>query len=138
MQLGVKEMLHFEKMNNCKINVLRCLDRGLVPLRVLHESDRDLKVDFSLIDDGQEYHFLLLKALRLANRIKGSFAYWRSVPCWNCFHICVNQGAYQRHHQPALVKMPDAEKRTLGSIISQVYGSLRSRFTSTSNLSCNQ
>ena len=120
MPMGFHDMLRFEKINNCKINVFRFDKKQLVPLRVSREPDKELEIDLLLVDDGQEYHYVLITdLLRLVNLVKGTGALGTRQLCRNCFHICMNQETYQRHrasclnHEPAVIIMPKPEKNKL-------------------------
>ena len=117
--MGFGQMLRFEKLNKCNVNVFRYTENELVPLRVSRE-DNTFNVDLLLVDDGQEYHYvLILDLLRLVNLIKGTTSLFQRVLCRNCFHICTDETVYKRHqvsclhHEPAVVKMPPPEKNRL-------------------------
>ena len=72
MPMGFGQMLRFEKLNKCNVNVFRYTENELVPLRVSRE-DSTFNVDLLLVDDGQEFHYvLILDLLRLVNLIKGT------------------------------------------------------------------
>ena len=118
--MGFGQMLRFEKLNNCKISVFRYTETHLVPLRVPREKGDGLEIDLLLVDDGQEYHYILiLDLLRLVNLVKGTTSFCQRVLCRNCFHVCTNDNTYKRHqvsclqHEPAVVKMPSPEKNNL-------------------------
>ena len=120
MPMGFGQMLRFEKLNNCKINVFRYTEKQLVPLRVTQDVSDVLEIDLLLVDDGQEYHYILIQdILRLVSNVKGTTTLYQRVLCRNCFHICMNESTYKRHrisclqHEPALVKMPTPEKNKL-------------------------
>ena len=120
MPMGFGQMLRFEKLNDCKINVFRYTENQLVPLRVTREKGDGLEIDLLLVDDGQEYHYILiLDLLRLVSMVKGTTTLYQRVLCKNCFHICMNENTYRRHqisclqHEPAVVKMPTPEKNKL-------------------------
>ena len=73
MPMGFGQMLRFEKLNDCKINVFRYTEKQLVPLRVTREKGDGLAIDLLLVDDGQEYHYILiLDLLRLVTLVKGN------------------------------------------------------------------
>ena len=120
MPMGFGQMLRFEKLNGCKINVFRYSEKQLVPLRVTRETKDNLEIDLLLVDDGQEYHYILiLDLLRLVSLVKGTTTLTHRVLCRNCFHVCMNESTYKRHrisclqHEPAVVKMPLPEKNKL-------------------------
>ena len=120
MPMGFGQMLRFEKLNNCKINVFRYMEKQLVPQRVTRETNDNLEIDLLLVDDGQEYHYILIQdLLRLVNLVKGTTTLQHRVLCRNCFHVCTNGNTYKRHqvsclqHEPAVVKMPSPEKNKL-------------------------
>ena len=120
MPMGFGQMLRFEKLNDCKINVFRYTEKQLVPLRVTREKGDGLEIDLLLVDDEQEYHYILiLDLLRLASMVKGTTTLNHRVVCRNCFHIFMNESTYRRHqisclqHEPAVVKMPKPEKNKL-------------------------
>ena len=120
MQMGFGQMLRFEKLNNCKINVFRYTEKQLVPLRVTRETNDNFEIDLLLVDDGQEYHYILIQdLLRLVSLVKGTTSLQHRVLCRNCFHVCTNGNTYKRHqvsclqHEPAVVKMPSPEKNKL-------------------------
>ena len=120
MPMGFGQMLRFEKLNDCKINVFRFSEKQLVPLRVTRETKDNLEIDLLLVDDGQEYHYILiLDLLRLVSLVKGTTTLTHRVLCRNCFHVCMNESTYKRHrisclqHEPAVVKMPLPEKNKL-------------------------
>ena len=117
MPMGFGQMLRFEKLNKCNVNVFRYTENELVPLRFSRE-DSTFNVDLLLVDDGQEYHYvLILDLLRRVNLIKGTTSLFQRVLCRNCFHICTDENVYKRHqisclhHEPAVVKMPQPEKK---------------------------
>ena len=94
--------------------------KQLVPLRVTREIKDNLEIDLLLVDDGQEYHYILiLDLLRLVRLVKGTTTLTHRVLCRNCFHVCMNESTYKRHqisclqHEPAVVKMPLPEKNKL-------------------------
>ena len=89
MPTGFRQMLRFEKMNNCKINVFRrYLDKKLVSLRNSREYERDLETDLLLIDDVQEYHYVLInELLRVVSRIESLFN-WGRVLCVETVFAC--------------------------------------------------
>ena len=118
MPMGCGQMLRFEKLNNCKINVFRYNEKQLVPLRVTRETKDNLEIDLLLVDDGLEYHYILiLDLLRLVSLVEGTTTLYQRVLCRNCFHVCMNETTYKRHqesclqHEPAVVKMPSPEKK---------------------------
>ena len=120
MPIGFGLMLRFEKLNNCKINVFRYTEKELVPLRVTREISDVLEIDLLLVDDGQEYHYILiLHILRLVSNVRGPTTLFQRVLCRNRFHKCLNESTYKRHrisclqHEPALVKMPTLDKNKL-------------------------
>ena len=72
MPMGFGQMLRFEKLNDCKINVFRYTEKQLVTLRVTREKGEGLEIDLLQVDDGQEYHYILiLDLLRLVTLVKG-------------------------------------------------------------------
>ena len=120
MPMGFGEMLRFEKLNNCKVNVFRYNEKELQPVRVSQQPETDLEIDLLLVDDGQEYHYVLIKdLLRLVCIVKGTVSLAGRILCRNCFHVCMSQETYQRHrasclnHEPAVIKMPKPEKKKL-------------------------
>ena len=58
--MGFGQMLRFEELNKCEINVFRYTVNQLVPLRVTRQKGDLLKIDLLLVDDGQEYHYILI------------------------------------------------------------------------------
>ena len=71
MPMGFGQMLRFEKLNDCKINVFRYTEKQLVPLQVTRQKRDGLQIDLLLVDDGQEYHcILILDLLRLFTMVK--------------------------------------------------------------------
>ena len=73
MPMGFGQMLRFEKLNDCKIKVFRYTEKQLVPLRVTRQKGDGLEIDLLLVDDGQEYHYILmLDLLRLVSMVKGT------------------------------------------------------------------
>ena len=120
MPMGFGQMLRFEKLNDCKINVFRYTENQLVPLRVTREKGDGLEIDLLLVDDGQKYHYILiLDLMRLVSMVKGTTTLYQRVLCKNRFHICMNENTYRRHQisclqlEPAVVKMPTPEKNKL-------------------------
>ena len=116
---GFGQMLRFEKLNKSNVNVFSYTENELVPLRVSRK-DGIFNVDLLLVDDGQEYHYvLILDLLKLVNLIKGTTSLFPRVLCRNCFHIRTDENVYKRHqisclhHEPAVVKMRQPEKNRL-------------------------
>ena len=73
MPMAFGQMLRFEKLNDCKIKVFRYTEKQLVPLRVTRQKGDGLEIDLLLVDDGQEYHYILmLDLLRLVSMVKGT------------------------------------------------------------------
>ena len=100
MPMGFGQMLRFEKLNDCKINVFRYTENQLVPLRVTREKGDGLEIDLLLVDDGQEYHYILiLDLLRLVSMVKGTTTLYQRVLCKNCFHICMNENIQTASNQ---------------------------------------
>ena len=108
------------KNQRCKINLFRYIEKQLVPLRVTREISDVLEIDLLLVDDGQEYHYIMiLGILRLVSIVRGTTTLCQRVLCRNCFHICMNESTYKRprisclQHEPALIKMPTPDKTKL-------------------------
>ena len=111
-------MLGIEKLNDCNINVFRYSEKQPLPLRETRETKDNLEIDLLLVDDGQEYHYILiLDPLRLVTFVKGTSTLTHRVLCRNGFHVCMNESAYKRHHisclqhEPAVGRMPLPEKK---------------------------
>ena len=118
--MGFGQMLRFEQLNDCKINVFRYIEKQIVPLRVSRETRENLEIDLLVVDDGQEYHYILIHdLLRLVNLVKGTTTLQQRVLCRKCFHVCLNKSTYERHrgsclqHKAAVIKMPSPEKNKL-------------------------
>ena len=96
MPMGFGQILRFEKLNDCKINVFRYTEKQLNLLRVTREKGDGLEIDMLLVDDGQEYHYILiLELLRLVTLVKRNTTLQHRVLCRNCFHVCMNEMTYK-------------------------------------------
>ena len=100
--------------------MFRYSEKQLLPLRVTRETKDNLEIDLLLVDDEQEYQYILiLDLLRLVSFVKGTSTITHRVLSRNCFHVCMDESTYKRHqisclqHEPAVVKMPSPEKDKL-------------------------
>ena len=90
--MGFGQMTRFKQLNDCRINVFRYIEKQLVPLRVSCETREISANDLLLVDDGHEYHYILIHdLLRLVNLVKGTTTLQNRVMRRNCFHVCMKK-----------------------------------------------
>ena len=84
MPMCLGQMLRFEELKDCKISVFRYTEKPLVLLRVTRQIGVGLEIDLLLVDNGQDYHYILiLDLLTLVTMVKGTTTLYQSVLCRN-------------------------------------------------------
>ena len=120
MPMGFNDIPRFENLNIVQVNVFRYQKKGLIPLRISKKQDFPFILDLLLLSDGQAYHYVLIKDLKLfVSNIRQHVPRSGSKICRNCFHVCYTGEIYDRHiqtcfqNEAATIKLPDETNNLL-------------------------
>ena len=120
MPMAFNQIPRFENLNKVQVNVFRYQNKDLIPLRISKRQELPFILDLLLLSDGQAYHYVLIKDLKiLISNLKQQVPRSSSKICRNCFHVCYTAEIYERHietcmqNEAAAIKLPDETKNEL-------------------------
>ena len=98
MPMAFNQIPRFENLNKVQVNVFRYQKKDLIPLRISKRQELPFILDLLLLSDGQAYHYVLIKDLKiLVSNLKQQVPRSSSKICRNCFHVCYTAEIYERH-----------------------------------------
>ena len=116
--MAFHQMKKSEQRNRVRANVIRRLNKKLVPLSISNNKNYNFNLDLLLLSDGSMHHFVLIirikalihKYLEKRQRIDNHF-------CRNCFRVSTSMDRHERHegiyheNTQAIIKKPKAEQQ---------------------------
>ena len=96
----IQQVNKFEKQNqNISVNIFGFEEKKIFPIRVTENKGRNHHVKLLLINNGNKYHYILMKDLSwlLSSQYKGYNR--RLFFCSYCLHGCTSHVILERHEE---------------------------------------